>query len=300
MSGAVYANYIYLLGGVSPNQVDLTTVRYAKFDASNNIVTTGTGWTESSSKMVVGRRLAAAYGYNGYIYALGGYNAASGTLADVELIKINVNDGSIGTAGSSFVVSAVTITQRWGLSVPISNSYAYVVGGCVTGTAPASCTAATDTIQTFQVYNNDSGAPAGYTTSANTFATSPNRLGASSAILNGYIYTAGGCTSATDCTTVINTVSYAPLDAYGNVGAWANTTATLPAVRAYGSMRVAGSSLYYMGGQSSTAARKYTTRPHQLEILHRGEQLLTDYLPEEQNLVEQLGITVSMLLGDQE
>jgi hypothetical protein len=257
MSGTVYATHIYLIGGVSPNQTDLKTVRYAKFDNSNNVVSSdGSGtWVESPNQMSVGRRRAAAFGYNGYIYVVGGYDGTGGggVLADIEFIKVNVSDGSLGSATDGFHVSAVTINQRWGLSVPISNSYAYVIGGCTNGASPGGCTTRTDVIQTFQIYNNDSGAPAGYTASATTYSTNPNRIGASSTILNGYLYVAGGCTSATDCTTAINTVSYAPIDANGTLGTWADTTAALPAVRTWGKLEAAGGTLYYIGGQSSTA-----------------------------------------------
>jgi N-acetylneuraminic acid mutarotase len=261
MSGTVYANYIYLIGGVSPNLVDLKTIHYAKFDDSNNIVAvTGSTWVESPNQMEVGRRRAAAFGYNGYIYVVGGYDATEGVLADIEFIKVNVSDGSLGSATDGFHVSSVTINQRWGLSVSVSNSFAYVIGGCTTGASPGGCTVRTDIIQTFQVYNNDSGAPAGYTTSATTYSTNPNRIGASSVILNGYIYVAGGCTSATDCTTAINTVSYAPIDVYGAIGPWLDTTGVWPssAVRTWGKLLTAGGTLYYIGGQSSTATDRRT------------------------------------------
>lgn len=258
MSGTVYANYIYLIGGVSPNQVDLRSVRYAKFDNNNNVVTAGTGWVQSSNLMLNGRRRAAAFGYNGYIYVVGGYEAVNGVLADIEFIKVNVSDGSLGSASEGFQESAVTINQRWGLSVPVSNSYAYVIGGCTVGASPSGCTTRTDVVQTFQIYNNDSGAPASFATSANTYATNPNRIGASSTVLNGYLYTAGGCTSTTDCTTAIDTVSYTPIDTNGGLGTWVNTTAALPAVRTWGKLLSAGSSLYYIGGQSSTATDERT------------------------------------------
>jgi hypothetical protein len=254
MSGTVYANYIYLIGGVSPNLVDLDTVRYAKFDDSNNVVAvSGSAWIESPNKMEIGRRRSDAFGYNGYIYVVGGYDATTGVLPDIEFIKVNVSDGSLGTASDGFTTSSVQINQRWGLSVPVSNSYAYVIGGCTVGASPSGCTTRTDVIQTFQIYNNDSGAPAGYTNAANTYTTNPNRIGASSVILNGYIYVAGGCTSATDCTTATDNVSYAQIDVNGNVGSWSSTTANLPAVRTWGELETAGGSLYYIGGQSSTA-----------------------------------------------
>jgi len=263
MSGTVYANYVYLIGGVTPNLVDLKTIHYAEINNSNNIVSTvdGTatgGWVESPHQMAVGRRRSAAFGYNGYLYAVGGYEASTGVLADIEFIKVNVSDGSLGSASDGWNVSAVEINQRWGLTVAVSNSFAYVIGGCTDGTSPGGCTTRTDVIQTFQVYNNDSGAPAGYANAANTYATAPNRLGSSSVISNGYIYTAGGCTGATDCMSPTSNVSYAALDANGAVGSWSNTTAALPAVRAWGKLLAAGGSLYYVGGQDAEGTSQST------------------------------------------
>ncbi len=257
MAGAVYANYIYLIGGLTPNCTDLTTARYAKFDNSNNIVTVGSGWVEGSEVTATGRRRGAGFGYNGYLYVVGGYDGGSGVLADIEFAKINVSDGSWG----AWSVSSVTINQRWGLTVPVSNSFAYVVGGCTAGAAPSSCTTRTNTLQTFQVYNNDSGAPAVYSNSANTYGTNPNRIGASSTILNGYLYVAGGCTSTSDCTTAVNTVSYAAIDANGGVGSWSNTSGVFPssAVRTWGKLVAAGGTLYYIGGQDSTATNEQST-----------------------------------------
>lgn len=260
MSGSVYANYIYLIGGVSPNLVDLKTTRYAKIDNSNNVVAvSGSAWVESNKQLDVGRRRSAAFGYNGYLYVVGGYDGTGGTpLADIVFIKINVSDGSLGSATEGWNESSVTINQRWGLSVPVSNSYAYVIGGCTAGASPGGCTTRTDVIQTFQLYNNDSGAPAGYSTSANTYSTNPNRIGVSSTILNGYIYAAGGCIGAADCNTPVDTVSYAAIDANGTLGSWSNTTATLPAVRAWGKLLAAGGTLYYVGGQDTDGTAQST------------------------------------------
>ncbi len=254
-AGTVYANYIYLIGGLTPNCTDLTTLRYAKIDNNNNIVAvSGTTWIQSPVQTNVGRRRGAAFGYNGYLYVVGGYDAGSGLLNDIEFAKINVSDGSINAGGTNlFNTSSVTLDQRrWGLSVPVSNSFAYVIGGCVSGNAPTCNTGGSDaTITTFQIYNNDSGSPAGYSTSANTYGTSASRLGAGSTILNGYIYVAGGCTSTTDCSTAISDVSYAAIDADGKIGTWASTTAALPAVATWGKLLSAGGSLYFIGGQNS-------------------------------------------------
>jgi hypothetical protein len=254
MAGTIYANYIYLMGGLSNGANDLKTTRYARIDDSNNIVAvSGSAWLESPNLTFYGRRRGSGFGYNGYLYVVGGYDGSGGggVLADIEFAKINVSDGSIG----AWTVSTVSINERWGLNLTVSNSFAYVIGGCVNGNAPT-CAAAgqTDSVQTFQVYNNDSGAPADYVSSANTYTNSPNRIGVSAAILNGYLYVAGGCTGIVDCADPTTNVSYAAIDAYGSLGSWSSATASLPAARAWGELLAAGGSLYYVGGQDTNGA----------------------------------------------
>lgn len=257
MAGTVYANYIYLMGGLSNGANDLKTTRYAKIDNNNNIVAvSGSAWIESPNLTYYGRRRGSGFGYNGYLYVVGGFDGTGGgsVLADIEFAKINVSDGSIGT----WTVSTVSINQRWGLNLTVSNSYAYVVGGCINGDAPTCASGGqTNSIQTFQVYNNDSGAPAGYSTSANTYSTNPNRIGVASVISDGYLYAAGGCTGLTDCMNPVSTVSKAAIDANGAVGAWTDT-ASLPDVRAWGKLLTAGNSLYYVGGQDASGASQST------------------------------------------
>lgn len=257
MAGTVYANYVYLIGGQSPNQSERGSVMYAKIDNNNNIVdvdgetTNDNIWETSVNSIDPVRRRGVAFGYNGYLYALAGYNvSAGGSLNDLLFAKINVSDGSIG----AFSTSAVTVSARWDLRAVVNNGYVYAIGGCSTGAPPASCTLMTGTVQTFQLYNNYSGSPAAYSAGANLFTT--DRLGASSAVLNGYIYIAGGCTVTASgvCTTATDNVQYASLSSSGAIGTWANTTdATLPAVRVFGQLEAAGGTLYYIGGQSSTA-----------------------------------------------
>jgi hypothetical protein len=262
-AGTVYANFIYLVGGVSPNVVDRKNIFYAKFDNNNNVVAvSGSAWTESPVQMNNGRRRGTAFGFNGYLYAVGGFEATvNAPLDTIEFVKISVTDGSListnPTDSTKFTKSAVTINQRWGLALAVSNSFAYVIGGCNVGAAPGSCSSFDPTVQTFQVYNNDSGAPGGYTASSNLFAT--DRLGAGAAVLNGYMYIAGGCTAGTDCTTTTSNVQRAAIDANGAVGAWSNTTASLGGNRAYGQLEVAGGTLYYIGGQTGADTTGQTT-----------------------------------------
>ncbi len=256
-AGAVYANYIYLMGGLSRsaggsgNGTDLRHVRYARFDDNNNIVAvSGSDWVEGGELMNTGRRRGAGFGYNGYLYVLGGYDG-NDAIADIEFAKINVSDGS----WEFFDTSTVTIQKRWALSTVVSNSYAYVIGGCVSGQAPSNCNTRTDTIQTFQVYNNDSGTPVGYTAAANQFGI--DRYAASSVVHNGRIYIAGGCNDAAgDCSSALSDVQFATLSPEGNIGSWASTAGGLPAARGWGKLREAGGTLYWIGGQDNTGDEK--------------------------------------------
>jgi hypothetical protein len=261
-SGTVYAGYIYLVGGFSDNVPDRDTVFYAKIDNSNNIVdaqsgTAGGGdaWELSPNDLSTGRRRGWAFGYNGHVYAVGGYDdSGTGIIPFIEWSKMDVSDGSI----SPFVTSSVTINQRWGLSMAVSNSYAYVIGGCDVGASPSGCSSFEASIQTFQLYNNDSGSVADFTAQSDqTFSASTDRIGASSTIHNGYLYVAGGCTNI-GCTTVTNSTEYAPISATdGSIGTW-SAGGNLPASLAWGNLEVAGGTLYYIGGQNSAGTAQST------------------------------------------
>lgn len=278
MAGTIYANRIYLVGGscstinaggtgddnypcgpnFAPNRRDTI---YAKIDDSNNIVDNSTGlssgaWAFATGQMSPVRRRAVAFGYNGYIYSLAGYSGTA-SLQDLLFAKIDVTTGDMGAFDSSGVV----VTPRWDLRAIVSNGYVYAIGGCAAGAAPDGCTAMQPEIQTFQLYNNDSGAPVDYTAlSDDTFAADTDRWGASAAVLNGYVYVAGGCISATDCTNATNNVQYAPINANdGTIGTWASASNGLPADRTWGQLEVAGGNLYYLGGQDDTATNEQST-----------------------------------------
>lgn len=247
MAGTVYANYVYLIGGQSPNEEVRGEVLYAKIDNNNNLVAVPgeTTWKLSPYQLNPVRRRGVAFGYNGYIYALAGYNVNNGgSLNDLLYAKVNVSDGSI----SDFRTSSVTVIPRWDLRAAVNNGYVYAMGGCNVGAPPASCTSMTGTVQTFQLYNNYSGSPKGYV-AGSQYPT--DRYGASATILNGYVYMAGGCTSAaTDCSTATNSVVYAPIQADGTLGTW-TATQNLLLPLAWGKLEAVGGTLYYIGGQTS-------------------------------------------------
>lgn len=253
MAGTVYANYVYLIAGSSPNEAQRDTVIYAKIDNSNNIVAvTGTTWVTSASAIDPPRRRGYSFGYNGYVYTLAGHDGTNcpgcnppspRTLNDILFAKVDVSDGSI----ADFYTSSVFVTDRWDFKAIVANGFAYVVGGCSSGAPPSSCTAMTGSIQTFQLYNNYSGSPAAYNT-GNTIGV--DRIGGSATVMNGYIYYAGGCTN-TNCSAVTDSNYYAQLDANGIIGTWTQAGNNLPASVAWGKLVNVGGTLYYVGGQNA-------------------------------------------------
>jgi len=247
MAGTVYANYVYLIGGQSPNETERGQVMYAQIDNSNNIVAaSGSDWTTSPYELDPVRKRGVAFGYNGYLYALAGNNEDDDSLNDLLFAKIDVSDGSI----NPFNTSLVTVNPRWDLRSVVNNGFVYALGGCSDGVPPATCNSMTGIVQTFQLYNNWTGEPAEYSSGANTFAT--DRLGGGATVLDGYIYVAGGCTSTTDCSVVTDSVQYAELNPDGSVGTWSATTADLTAGRAYGQLEAVGDTLYFIGGQNAS------------------------------------------------
>jgi hypothetical protein len=289
--GAVYGDYIYLAGGANslsgattgPTGVACTSdanacggqldiIQYAFVNSSGAITrtdgtTTTGGWHIASSRLTHLRRRTTAFAINGYLYVVAGHdgsNAASPlTLTDIQRGKINVTTGDV----TGFTALATTITARWDMRAAQANGYIYILGGCTTGDPPAACTAMNGVSEFVQVYNNWSGSPASYTSSANVFTT--DRYGASATVLNGYLYIAGGCTTSTDCSstttgTATNDISFAPLNADGSIGTWTTATnlmttdGTTAAPRVFGKLENVGGTLYYVGGQISNATPQST------------------------------------------
>lgn len=283
MAGTIYANRIYLVGGACPVQnqdgdtedpedarpcgesynANRKDTIYARIDNSNNIVVEpgSSNWKFASAQMDPVRRRAVSFGYNGYIYSLAGYSGSE-SLQDLLFSKIDVSTGDMGPWSSSGVV----VTPRWDLRAIVSNGYVYAIGGCATGAAPGGCTDLQEEIQTFQLYNNDSGVPDSFAatgTNCNAASTGPcsgangvDSIGGSTTIMNNYIYYVRGCSNI-GCTTATTNTYYASIDSYGNIGTWFSGGA-LPAVRAWGKLVNVGGTLYYLGGQDSSGVAQST------------------------------------------
>jgi hypothetical protein len=144
--------------------------------------------------------------YNGYLYELGGRNTLINT-STVRYARIN-NDGTVGSWTDTTALPLADVNH----SAVAYNGNMYVLGGDTTSTVYYAQINADGSIGSWQ----------------STTVLSGSALRQLSAIVfGGYLYAiAGGSVSG-----VSTTVSYAPINADGSVGSWADTTALPSALR---------------------------------------------------------------------
>ncbi len=258
--GTTYGNYIYLIGGTNVT-AEQSTIYEASFDSSNNI----SSWAaDPNYSLGTAVRGASVFAYNGYLNIIGGING--NTLQNTVInAKINTNNGNIDTT-AGFNTSAVTITAEFAGAGVSASGYSYIIGGCTTFAAGV-CSAVGSSVQSFRLYNDVSGSPSSWAASTNTSGT--DRFAHGAAVLNGYLYLAGGCTSGSGmssvspCGGMTANVEYTPIDNAGAIGSWTSgsalTTASGGAATAGGKLVAAGGSLYYIGGSTATSFSNYAT-----------------------------------------
>ena len=144
----------------------------------------------------------ASVAYNGYLYVIGGRNASSGYLNDVQFAPLNAN----GTIGSWTTTTSFN-TGRYGHTSVAYNGYLYVIGGWGT--------IVHDDVQFAPINANGTVGTWTITTSFST-----PRWWHTSVAYNGYLYVIGG----NDGFSYFNDVQFAPINANGTIGSWTTTT----------------------------------------------------------------------------
>ena len=195
-----YAGYLYVLGGGS-NSVTSNAVYFAKINTDGSYGS----WTATSS-LNTARARFQVFILNGYIYALGGTDAAKTTYySSTERAQINPN-GSL----SSWTFSTDMGVQLSDYMLAQDGDRVYTVAGY-------SNTTRIKNVYRIVVNSGGGGALKSWATTTNlTSARYNNAI----VIKNGFIYTSGGYGGGT----YLNTVQYAPINANGSIGAWASTT----------------------------------------------------------------------------
>ncbi len=296
-SAVAYNGYMYLLGGQDNSSVS-NTVMYAPIKANGSL-----GSWSTTTSFTTNRENTNAFAYNGRVYIMGGYNGSSTYYSDVQYAMINAD----GTIGSWSTTTSFT-TARSGAFGGVYGGYAYIAGGTAaahsTGTALSDTqyaqinangtlgtwrtsstlsskrfsgggtfykgrfyavggTDAGSGSRTIQYATIDAaGVSTPFTTSGNTFTNT--RRGSQTVVYNNYIYVMGGDNGGTP----VNTVSFAPINADGTIGAFTNTTG-FTTVRTYFAAVAYNGYLYVIGGCSS-AYSSCTTASNNLNTIYRA------------------------------
>ncbi len=282
-AAATYNGYIYVNGGGSSDAIS-DDVYYAKVNSDGTI----TSWNTSATAVPSPRTAHAMAVYNGYLYAIGGYNGAFVGTRNVDYVKI----GSDGSTGAWTTVSNwLPVGATDGESATVANGYLYVFG---------------DSDKNQIVYGqiaNDGSIGASGTVDSDTLSSS--RYGGRIIALNGFLYITGGRTVSGTISTATNIISYTSLGGDGSIGAWANDTSTLSGNRQSHGIATANGYMYIVGGHDGTDevnTTLYTSGPRvkvngALDLTAGGGENLSDggtggqLTAGDTNIVGTLGVT---------
>jgi hypothetical protein len=201
-SAAAANGYVYVVAGMvgAPTSNSTTSVSYAKTNADGTI----TSWTTSANTLGAApandRALGTAAIANGRLYYMGGQND---TPTNQTTVYVSLLNASTGANGAFSTTSSLATATRDGTSA-IANGYIYYMGGC---SVASSCTAGLPSQAVQYAKFNASTGVLGSWTSLSTSLPSGVSYGATSVMVNGYIYYLGGSTQTG--TTNVNTVLYA-------------------------------------------------------------------------------------------
>lgn len=188
-------------------------------------------WQTASSTLAPGQTKPgmnsfATVRYNGYVYALGGFDSST-YLNKVNYAKLNA-DGSVGTWQST---TSLPVGIAYHSAVQY-NGYIYVIGGVSNATY-------LDT--TYYAHINNDGTVGAWQSTSSL----PVTGGAAGAVTyNGYIYRVGGSNGGG----VLTSPYYAKINADGSLGAWQTSSSTLPHGLYQTSTIVNNGYVYILGG----------------------------------------------------
>ena len=232
-SVVAYNGYLYAIGGRCNGGCYYGDIQYAPIGSSGALTA---NWTSAGGSFVTGvgsdtgRSGACSLIYNGYLYAIGGWDG-NNDHADTRYAPINAN-GTVGTwqdSGNDFA------TIRSNSNCFTANGYLYLVGG--DGTTKY------NDVQSAPVNSNGTIGSWMYTASFNGI-----RSNFVVGVANGFVYLTGGVNASNSNYT---DTQYAPINAGGKLGAW-QYTKTLITDRSRATGFAYNGYLYISGGTNGT------------------------------------------------
>lgn len=237
----VYEQKLYVVGGCLQGCPSSGSENYSLYYQDIDYIEINSdGSLDEWETISAGLGTRSSYGvtpYNGYLYIVGGYNAAvpGEMIYDTVERAPFMSNGSIGT----FTQTSTLTVERYAMQSVAWNGFLYSLGGTTSSST-------TSNGVEYAAINNGGRAAASTFSAGTTFSTA-RKLHAS-VVHNGYLYVLGGCTTATVCTTATNTVRYAPLNADGSIGTWSNATTNFSTARRQQQAWVYGNRLYVAAG----------------------------------------------------
>lgn len=256
-----YNGYIYVVGGKGTNTGCsgglCGTIYYSKIGANGE----PNAWAINSVNLPNNDqfRSPAATVYNNYIYLSGGLsNASQNGVNDVNYAAINPDGSTSSWTSTTSLPNSVGGNggdKRWGHTMMQYNGYMYIVGGLnISGVAEN---------KVWYTKINSDGTFASSWIQTSSFITGRLSYGGNFAqIWGGYMYIAGGCSSVSgqNCTSFLNDLQLASINADGTIGTWAQIgDVSLPASNAGLGFIAWRSTLYAVGGCSNMASGNCTS-----------------------------------------
>ena len=226
-TGVAYNGYIYVIGGLDNTPSRVSTIYHAPLNSDGTVGS----WTTSANPLPQTMQATAAVAYNGYLYAIGGYNASA--LSTVYYAPLN----SDGTVGSWTTNTTPLSFGRESTSAIVYNGRVYLFGGKDSSTSP---------ISSVQYASVNADHSIGSWTSTTSLPTTTSLAGIIQA--NGYVYVMGGAQ-----TNLANqsSVYYAQLKSDGTIGSWTTSPNSLPVSYDGASAVTYNNYAYYIGGMDS-------------------------------------------------
>lgn len=222
--------YIYAIGGwINSPTTAYTAVEYTTIGSNGDL---GTWSTTTSLNTATG--FSNGTTVNGCVYALGGENSSSTSLANVQY-ACPAADGTIAAWYNAPNLSVATTD----MGVTSYNGYIYGVGGYTTSVQA--------TTQFAAVNNGGSGAASPWLQKVGNIG--GGLYGHGFAYSNGYFYLAGGDTSGGGSSATANTW-YAPLNDDTTIGTWTAGT-SLTTARHSHMTYISNGYMYVVGGSNS-------------------------------------------------
>lgn len=265
-----YNGYLYVVGGCLSAVTICTltnTILYNALDTSGSIYNGSSNWASTNAYTTARENFGSTFSVirNGYIYISGGCktmhatnqicNSSGDSMSDTQLAQINA-DGSLGQWATTTSLTAA----RVGGNEVVWRGTIYNLAGCLTTSTTGVSCSATPLATTQYGTVSTAGQASVLKTNSNNYPLSV--FGASAAVLNGYLYVVGGCTT-NDCQSgtpsITNQTYYSQIGTDGTLGSWSNNaantingTGTTSGIAETG-LVAANGSLYAFGGYSDAA-----------------------------------------------